>query len=45
MKINFTRKELDNIEIPSKGQIAYGDEQVKGLTIRVTHLGVKAFSS
>ena len=43
MKINFTRKELDNIEIPSKGQIAYGDEQVKGLTIRVTHLGVKAF--
>ena len=43
MKINFTRKELDNIEIPSKGQVAYGDTEIKGLTIRVTHLGVKAF--
>ena len=43
MKINFTRKALDKIEIPSNGQVAYGDTQVKGLSLRVTHLGVKAF--
>tara|TARA_Y100000294_G_scaffold23915_1_gene20390 strand:+ start:129 stop:1379 length:1251 start_codon:yes stop_codon:yes gene_type:complete len=41
--INFTVKSLDSLELPSKGQEYVFDEQVKGLSLRTTHLGVKAF--
>ena len=41
--INFTVKSLDSLELPSKGQEYVFDKQVKGLSLRTTHLGVKAF--
>ena len=41
--INFTIKALDNLTLPREGQLYIFDKQVQGLTIRVTHLGVKAF--
>ena len=41
--INFTVKALDSLEPPTEGQEYTFDEQVQGLSIRVTHLGVKAF--
>ena len=40
--INFTIKALDNLALPKEGQLYIFDEQVQGLFIRVTHLGVKA---
>jgi len=41
--INFTIKALDNLTLPREGQLYIFDKQVQGLSIRVTHLGVKAF--
>jgi len=41
--INFTIKALDNLALPQEGQEYVFDEQVQGLSIRVTHLGIKAF--
>jgi integrase len=42
--INFTNKELDKIPEVAKGSRAsYSDIKVVGLTLRVTHTGVKSF--
>ena len=42
--INFTNKELDKIPKVAKGSRAsYSDIKVVGLTLRVTHTGVKSF--
>jgi integrase len=43
MRINFTVKTLDGITPPVKGRDTYQDEQVKGLSLRVTSNGVMSF--
>ena len=41
--INFSKNEFNKIVSPTSGRDTYKDEQVKGLTLRVTSRGVKSF--
>ncbi len=41
--IHFSKTEFKKITPPVKGRDTYKDEQVKGLTLRVTSRGVKSF--
>jgi integrase len=42
-KINFTKKEIDALQPPSKGHVYYRDSKVRGLSIGVGVTGNKSF--
>lgn len=43
MRLNFTKKSIEQLPLPEKAAIYHYDTKSRGLGIRVTHTGVKTF--